>query len=89
VKSNEQAWRLFLDFLCLNNLKFLLALRSLSNKTIPSFIIEEKRIKLGIGYCPFYHENALYYFPPGNRDEASVHMAKFPARLPRSRLEKP
>ena len=24
VKSNEQAWREFLDFLCLNNLKFLL-----------------------------------------------------------------
>ena len=27
VKSNEQAWREFLDFLCLNNLKFLLTLR--------------------------------------------------------------
>ena len=27
VKSNEQAWREFLDFLCLNNLKFLLILR--------------------------------------------------------------
>ena len=24
VKSNEQAWREFLDFLCLNNLKFIL-----------------------------------------------------------------
>ena len=27
VKSNKQAWREFLDFLCLNNLKFLLTLR--------------------------------------------------------------
>ena len=27
VKSNEQAWREFLDFLCLNNLKFLLTSR--------------------------------------------------------------
>ena len=27
VKSNEQVWREFLDFLCLNNLKFLLTLR--------------------------------------------------------------
>ena len=27
VKSNEQDWREFLDFLCLNNLKFLLTLR--------------------------------------------------------------
>ena len=27
VKSNEQAWREYLDFLCLNNLKFLLTLR--------------------------------------------------------------
>ena len=27
VKSNEQAWREFLDFLCLNNLKFLLTQR--------------------------------------------------------------
>ena len=45
VKSNEQAWRKFLDFLCFNNLKFLLTLRKLSNKTIPNFIVEEQRNK--------------------------------------------
>ena len=27
VKCNEQAWRQFLDFLCLNNLKLILTLR--------------------------------------------------------------
>ena len=45
MKSNEQAWREFLDFLCLSNVKFLSTLRQLSNETIPSFIIKEKRSK--------------------------------------------
>ena len=47
-RETKRAGREFLDFLCLNNLKFLLTLPQLSNKTIPSFIIEEKRFKSSI-----------------------------------------